>query len=142
MTITMNDSHMMSIAQIRQFLKFSQIIRFEGVSQKEKYLWLENILNRFSYFRLRKRDKSIVKSYVIKMTGFSDAQLGRLIKQKKKSGKILASSKKRHSFPSIYNVDDVALLIKTDNAHERMSGHATKAIFGSYAIYGINKVRK
>lgn len=71
------------------------------------------------------------------MTGFSDAQLGRLIKQKKKSGKILASSKKRHSFPSIYNVDDVALLIKTDNAHERMSGHATKAIFQrEYDLYG------
>jgi len=125
----MNDSHMMSIAQIKQFLKFSQIIKFEGVSQKEKYLWLENVLNRFRYFGLRKKDKGIVKTYVRKMTGISDAQLGRLIRQKKKIGKILASSKKRNSFPAVYNTDDVALLIKTDNAHERLSGCATKGIF-------------
>jgi len=137
MTITMNDSHLVSIAQIKQFLKFSQIIKFEGVSQKEKYLWLENVLNRFGYFHLRKKDKSIVKSYAIKMTGLSDAQLGRLIKKKKKIGKILLSGKKRHTFSSIYNVNDIALLIKTDNAHERMSGYATKAIFKrEYDIYG------
>lgn len=133
----MNDSHMMSISQIRAFLKFSEIIKFEGVSQKEKYLWLENVLNRFGYFRLRKKDKGIVKSYVMKMTGISDAQLGRLIKQKKKIGKILASSKKRHSFPSLYNANDIALLIKTDNAHERMSGYATKGIFKrEHDVYG------
>lgn len=137
MTITMNDSHMMSIAQIKQFLKFSQIIKFKGVSQKEKYLWLENVLNRFAYFRLRKRDKSVVKSYITKMTSFSDSQLGKLIKKKKKFGKILIACKKRHSFPSIYNTDDVALLIRTDNAHERMSGCATKEIFKrEFAVYG------
>lgn len=137
MTITMNDSHMMSITQIKQFLKFSQIIKFEGVSQKEKYLWLENVLYRFNYFRLRKKDKGIVKTYVMKMTGISDAQLGRLIKQKKKIGKILASSKKRHSFPAVYNTDDIALLIKTDNAHERLSGCATKEIFRrEYETFG------
>ncbi len=133
----MNDSHTMSITQIREFLKFSEIIKFEGVLQKEKYLWIENVLNRFSYFRLRKKEKSIVKSYVMKMTGISDAQLGRLIKQKKKIGKILVSSKKRNSFPSIYNTNDIALLVKTDNAHERMSGHATKEIFKrEYEVYG------
>ncbi len=131
---------MLSIAQIEQFLKFSQIIKFEGVSQKEKYLWLENVLNRFSYFRLRKKEKGVVKSYVMKMTGISDAQLGRLIKQKKKIGKILASAKKRNSFPAVYNTADVALLIATDNAHERMSGCATKEIFKrEYEVYGKNE---
>ena len=80
MTITMDDSHVVSIAQIREFLKVSRIIEFEGVSQKEKYAWVENALNRFGYFSLRKKDKGIVKNYAMQMTGFSDAQLGRLIK--------------------------------------------------------------
>ena len=74
MTLNMNDSHAVSIAQIREFLQASQIIKFKGVSQKEKYSWVENILNRFGYFSLRKKDKTTVKKYIRQMTGFSDAQ--------------------------------------------------------------------
>ncbi len=128
MTINMNDSHVVSIAQIREFLQASQIIKFEGVSQKEKYAWIENTINRFGYFHLRKRDKSSVKKYIRQMTGFSDAQLGRLIAKKKKIGKILASSTKRHTFPTTYDTNDVARLLETDNNHSRLSGPATKRI--------------
>lgn len=125
----MNDSHLMSITQIKEFLKFSQIIKFEGVSQKEKYLWLENILNRFRYFYLKKKEKGEVKKYLMKMTGLSDSQLGKLIRKKHSTGKILVSSRRRNSFPAKYTTDDVALLVKTDNAHKRLSGKATREIF-------------
>jgi len=128
MTLNMNDSHAVSIAQIREFLQASQIIKFKGVSQKEKYSWVENILNRFGYFSLRKKDKTTVKKYIRQMTGFSDAQTGRLIAKKKKIGKILPSSRKRHTFPTIYDTGDIARLLETDNNHERLSGPATKKI--------------
>jgi transposase InsO family protein len=133
----MNDSHLTSITQIREFLKFSGVIEFSGASLKEKYLWLDTVLNRFNYFKLCKKDKGVVKSYVMKMTNISDAQLGRLIKKKRQIGKIIASSKRRHSFPTIYNSNDIALLIRTDNAHERMSGLATREIFKrEHDVYG------
>jgi len=128
MTINMNDSHVVSVAQIREFLQASNIIKFKGVSQKEKYTWVENTLNRFRYFSLRKKDKTSIKNYIRQLTGFSDAQLGRLIAKKKKTGKILASSKKRHTFPTTYDTNDVARLLETDNNHERLSGPATKKI--------------
>lgn len=128
MTINMNDSHVVSIAQIREFLQASAIIKFEGVSRKEKYAWVENTLNRFGYFSLRKKDKSSIKKYIGQMTGFSDAQLGRLIARKKKVGKILPSSTKRHTFPTAYDTSDVARLLLTDNNHSRLSGPATKRI--------------
>jgi len=92
MTIHMNDSQMISLAQIKEFLQGSQIIKFEGVSRQEKYTWVENILNRFGYFRLRKKDKNTIKKYIFSMTGFSDAQLTRLIAKKKEIGKIFLSS--------------------------------------------------
>jgi transposase InsO family protein len=137
MTINMNDSHVVSIAQIREFLQASQIIKFEGVSQKEKYVWIENTLNRFGYFHLRKKDKSSIKKYIRQMTGFSDAQLGRLIAKKKKIGKILAGSTKRHTFPAIYDTNDVARLLETDNNHSRLSGPATKRILvREYKVFG------
>lgn len=133
----MNDSHVATIAQIREFLQASQIIKFEGVSRKEKYAWVENTLNRFGYFSLKKKDKSSIKKYMEQMTGFSDAQLGRLIAKKKKTGKVFWSSTRRHSFPTIYDTTDVARLIETDNGHERLSGPATKRIFvREYELFG------
>lgn len=120
---------MMSISQIKEFIKISKGIEFKGVSRKEKYEWVEEVLIRFRYFTLRKKEKSILKQYLIKMTGFSDAQLTRLISKKKKMGKILVDNTKRHRFSRIYTPEDVARLIETDKAHNRLSGPATKKIF-------------
>lgn len=36
MTINMHDSHVINIAQIREFLQAFRIIKFTGISQKEK----------------------------------------------------------------------------------------------------------
>lgn len=129
MTTTMNDSHMVSIAQIKEFIKVSKGIEFRGTKRKEKYEWIEEVLLRFRYFTLRKKEKSILKDYILKMTGFSDSQLTRLIAKKKKTGKILADTTKRHRFQKTYTPEDVARLIETDNAHNRLSGPATQRIF-------------
>lgn len=120
---------MVSIAQIKEFIKVSKGIEFRGAERKEKYEWVETILQRFAYFSLSKREKSTLKAYMMKMTGFSDAQLTRLIAKKKKIGKILADTTKRHCFPKKYTPEDAARLIDTDNAHNRLSGPATKRIF-------------
>jgi len=125
----MNDSHMTSIAQLRAFGKFAKGIEFEASSQKEKYDWIATVLTRFRYGRLPKFDKSTVRTYIQKMTGFSRSQLTRLIKKKKKYHVIVASTKKRHQFTTIYTTDDVARLAETDLAHSRLSGPATKKIF-------------
>ncbi len=140
MTIHMNDSQIISLAQIKEFLQGSQVIKFEGISRKEKYGWIENTLNRFGYFRLRKKDKNTIKKYILSMTGFSDAQLTRLIAKKKEIGKIFLSNARRHTFSTIYGADDLARLIETDNAHERLSGPATKRILSrEYKVFKNNK---
>lgn len=125
----MNDSHVVSISQIKEFIKVSKGIEFRGAKRKEKYEWIEEVLLRFRYFTLRKKEKSVLKNYTLKMTGFSDAQLTRLIAKKKKTGKILADTTQRHRFPRRYTHEDVARIIETDNAHNRLSGPATKKIF-------------
>jgi len=129
MTINMNDSRIISIAQIKEFIKVSKGIEFQGASRKEKYQWIEDVIIRFRYFSLRKKEKSILKNYMMKMTGFSDTQLTRLIAKKKKTGRIMANTAKCHRFPKTYTPEDVARLIETDNAHDRLSGPATKKIF-------------
>lgn len=128
MTVDMDDSHLISVTQVREFLETSALVNFKGVSKKQKYQWVENTMNKFGYLKLSKNDKSIVRNYIIQMTGFSSAQASRLIKKKKKTGKVLASSTKRNSFPTMYTPEDIARLIDTDNAHSRLSGKATKTI--------------
>ena len=120
---------MLSITQIKEFIKVAQNIEFRGSSQKEKYAWIEEILLRFRYFKLRKKEKTIIKDYIRSMTGFSDAQTTRLIAKKKQTGRIIADSTKRHRFTKKYGPEDVARLIETDNAHDRLSGPAAKRIF-------------
>ena len=79
----------------------------------------------------------MVKKYIMEMTGISDAQVGRLIAKKKKFGKVFLSVARKHTFEKIYDTQDTALLIKTDNLHLRMSGPATKKILKrEYEIFG------
>ena len=136
MTITMNDSHMVTITQIREFSKVAKDITFQGASRKEKYEWIEMIINKFRYFSCSKKDKSAVKQYITRMTGYSDAQLTRLIAKKRKCGKILADTTRHYHFSRKYTPEDIGRLIETDKVHNHLSGPATKKILErEYAIF-------
>lgn len=133
----MNDSLIVSIAQVEEFLKVDKDIEFQGTSRKEMYARMDETLTRFGYFSRKKKEKSILKAYLMKMTGFSDAQATRLFRRKAKTGKIAIIQGKRHHFARKYTVQDIALLIATDNAHRSLSGKATRAILErEYARFG------
>ncbi len=130
MTINMDDSTIVTLARLEAFTTGANGIVFVGARRKEKYAWIERLLSRFFYFTLRKRDKVTVRNYIMKVTGYSDAQVTRLIRKKKKTRCInVASRKNSSSFPMIYTTDDVARLIETDTAHGRLSGPATNQLF-------------
>lgn len=124
----MQDSHLMSIAQIKEFLKVDKYIKFKVPNKKDKYIWINDTLTKFRYFRLKKKDRGIVRQYIINITGISKAQLDRLIKKKKRFGVVFLSSTKKNTFPVKYDPQDISLLVKTDNSHKRLSGPATKVI--------------
>jgi predicted DNA-binding transcriptional regulator AlpA len=128
MTINMTDSHASSVAQIKAFLKVDSGIRFKAVLKKEMYSWINDALTKFRYFSLKKKDRGIVRRYITLMTGLSKSQVDRLISKKKKFGIVFLSSTIKHRFPRKYAPKDIALLVKTDNAHKRLSGPATKKI--------------
>jgi len=137
MTITMDDSDQKTIADLKRFLKGSRRLKLKGISRKEKYSWMNRTLGKFIYSRLRKKDKSIVKKYMLTMTGFSDAQVTRLIARNRTHGRIATENGSRHCFPRTYTKQDVELLARTDNLHQRLSGPATKELFQrAYTVYG------
>ncbi|MBI3627972.1 MAG: transposase family protein [Candidatus Sungbacteria bacterium] len=125
----MDSAQIVSIEQIKRFTEGVEAVEFCGTSRPEKYAWVEATLIRFRYARCRKKDRSAVKEFIKKTTGYSDIQTKRLIGQYLKCGKVLLSAKKKHRFALVYTTDDVALLAASDNAHERLSGPAMKRIF-------------
>lgn len=139
MLIKMHDANIVSVAQLREFVKLSKCARFSSSSTKEEtYQWIEDALGKFRYFSLRKKkERGIVLSYLVQMTGLSRGHVKRLVKRKNRNGKILRITSTRHFFPRIYGSEDIARLILTDNAHGRMSGEATKRILErQYEVYG------
>ena len=140
MILNMTDSQLVSIAQIKEFLKINNAINFASVSRKEKYEWINTVLTKFGYARLKgKKDKGLIKKYIRKMTGMSPRQLKRLITKKRKIGIVALSPTwgKKNQFATVYGPAEILLLAETDNLHERLNANATKNILrDEYEIFG------
>lgn len=136
-TLTMDDKQLVRVDQVAAFTTDTAAVEFCGSSRTEKYQWITHTLRRFRYHGARKKDRSTIKQFIAKMTGYSNVQTKRLIGQYLCAGIVLLSSKKKYRFPTRYTTDDVALLVKTDNAHGRLSGPATRKIFErELAVFG------
>ena len=77
MNITMDDSRLITIIQLREFLKASQKVTV-SLSEKplvEKYKFITKTIHQFSYHTLSKKEKRFVYLYIRKLTGYKKAQL-------------------------------------------------------------------
>lgn len=130
MQIKMNDSRLININQLKQFLKGSQKLdlSLRKASINEKYKFIDQTVDRFKYFQLRKKDKRIIISYIKKITGYKKAQLYRLVKRAV-TGKLKRKKYNRINPNRIYTACDIKLLEKTDELHSKLSEKATQRIF-------------
>jgi transposase InsO family protein len=137
MQLIMNDERLQTIGQVKQFLAGSEALDFGGVSVEERYQWIETVLVRFKYYQLKKAEKGVMRRYIEKVSGYSRAQVSRLIREYKKRGQLRRSQYQRHRFPRSYTPADIGLLARTDELHDYLSGPATKKIMErEWAIYG------
>jgi transposase InsO family protein len=137
LTINMHEAEQLSLEQIEAFLNASQGIRFEGEAQAQIYHWIEQVLCRQEYHQQGRRARGLLRSYLAKMTGLSRAQVTRLIARYRKSGSLQPAPYRRHRFPQHYTRADIELLAAVDEAHENLSGPATRRIVErEYRLYG------
>src|SRR5207248_6723646 len=133
----MDDSHAMSLEQIRALVAANSVMRFAGQRRQEVYEWVERTLVRHQYAGLRKPDKGVLRLYLAQMTGLKRAQVTRLITGYQQTGRVIAAPYLRARFPSIYTAADVELLSYVDRAHGNLSGPATRRILErEYSEYG------
>ena len=132
----MNDENLQTIGQVRQFLEGSEGVEFRGLTAKEKYYWIEEVLIRFRYHRLKRADKGAIRRYVQKVAGYSRSQVSRLIADYKRTGRLRRTQYRRRRFPRKYIPSDVILLARTDELHGWLSEPATKKIMErEYEVY-------
>jgi hypothetical protein len=126
MVVMMNDSKVNRLAQIKSFLSETEAVEFNKKSQKEDYTWIEDTLRRFSYVILSKKEKGLIRRYLMKITGYSRVQLTRQIAQYRKTGQVRIKEYERHKFQKKYTNQDIQLLAKTARLHDSPNGAALK----------------
>lgn len=124
----MNDSTLTSPKHIRAFLNGLENTNI-SVEKTACYDFIARTLKQTKYFKLRKKEKSSVREYMLNLTGYSRAQLNRLIKQYCEDAWIGKRYTPHHGFIRRYTREDILLLAKTDEYHQTLSGATTKKLF-------------
>ena len=139
MVIDMDETRLQTISQLSAFLSGTLEIHFcVPASDDERYTHIAAVARRFGYARLKRPDKGVVLRYLERTSGYSRAQLSRLL------GRVLDGQPlgKRyqtpaHAFARQYTPADVLLLVEVDQAHNTMSGPATAHLLArAFHVHG------
>ncbi len=118
----------LSLEAIGRFVTGSEDIRFEAEDRQQLYGWVEKVLVGRQYAQQGKAARGLLRRYVEKMTGLSRAQITRLIARYAASGRVQVTVYRRRRFAELYTRADIELLAAVDEAHEMLSGPATRRI--------------
>lgn len=139
----MDDNHMESVAQLEELVKFGRRVKFNSSNKEETYEWIGRTLGKFRYFSESKKNRGIIKNYIIVMTGYSEGQIDKLIAMKKKFGWVFVRERTQHTFPKKYEATDVALLAETSALLNHPNGKAVKQMMRDmYHLYEDNRFER
>ncbi len=133
----MDDSQIETLEQVRRFLAGSGAMRMAISSKAECYEWIQGTLVRFGYLTRKKAERGWLLKYVQQVSGYSRAQITRMVGQYRETGKIERRYCTANGFSRKYTLEDLSLLIRLDTLHGTLSGPATKKLCErAYYIYG------
>jgi hypothetical protein len=144
MVIDMNLLKLKTIAQLRQFLDSTQALEFASLADTTAcYAHVAQTIRRFSYASLGRADRSVVLRYLERTSGYSSAQVKRLV-CRVLDGEVLEL---RYVAPATayakrFTDQDIALLAQTDRAFDTLSGAATThVLWRQWHVYGDARFR-
>jgi transposase InsO family protein len=137
LTTSVHEAEKLNLDQIEAFLRASEEIRFKGETREQTYQWIEQLLRQQQYQQQGRKARGLLRRYVQKMSGLSRAQVTRLLGRYRADREIQPVVYRRHHFPQRYTRADVELLAAVDEAHDTLSGPATRHILArEYQQYG------
>ena len=114
---------------MEEFLAGSQAIAFAvAANADERYLFIKKVLKRFAYQHLKRKEKGVVRQFLMKITGYSRQQITRLITQYSNSNTIVRQQRTENGFKRRYTPEDICLLAKIDELHDKPNGLRVKKI--------------
>jgi transposase InsO family protein len=135
--IRMHAAEKLSLEAIGRFIAASQEIQFEADDRQQLYGWVERVLVEQQYAQQGKAARGLLRRYVERMTGRSRAQVTRLIARYTATGRVQPTVYRRRRFAERYTRADIELLATVDEAHETLSGPATRRILQrEFDLYG------
>ena len=143
MVINMNESKLCTIEQIEQFLVANADVTFTAQAgcDLERYAHIGRVIKRFDYHHRNKRERGVLLRYLQHTSGYSRAQITRLVKQWHTNRLANVPLVKCYRAPAApfarkYTALDIELLVEMDRAHEDVCGpaivHLLKRAFNHY----------
>ena len=118
-----------TVTEMEAFLAGNQPIAFAVASSKdERYQFVEDILKRFRYAQLKRREKGAVIKFLRKISGYSRQQLTRMIERHNERGVLQRFHKTINGFEQIYQARDIRLLAELDQRHDTPNGFRVKKL--------------
>jgi hypothetical protein len=137
MTIRMENLERLSLSEMEEFVNSNRGVKCNAAEQGGGYELIERVLRAQGYRRLKKSAKGTIRWFLVKVTGFSRAQVTRLIGRWQQTRRVERKPAHRPRFPWRYSPQDVALLAAVDTAHEDLSGPAVRHILKrEFEVYG------
>lgn len=138
MIVKLNTRTLRTLEQVRAFLAGTASVSFEPPAQSGRYAWIVGTLRQFGYARLKRRDKGLLRRFLVKVSGYSRAQLNRLIAQWCETRTLVdRRGPPTMPFASRYTDEDIRLLVELDELHATLSGPATKKLAErAYTVFG------
>lgn len=132
-----------TLHEMRSFVAGSESLQLSFQNKAEAYNWLTAVLVHARYGALKKPDKGVVRAYLAAVSGYGSAQITRHIRTYRAQGKLVRKTSSRRSFPVTYTNEDVVALAEVDNAHDRLSGAATRSLCErAYVLFGDNRYKR
>ena len=138
--MTLCTERIRTLDDVRAFLDGNKAADITPHNREAAYAFIERTLVRFRYhFGLPRAGKGLVREFLAKVTGYSEAQLTRLITQQRRTGHIRDHRLRppARPFPTFYTPGDALLLAEMDEALGQLSGPATKrALWRMFHVFG------
>jgi hypothetical protein len=100
LTISVQEAEKLGLEQIRVFIEASEGIRFAGENRQQVYVWIEQVLRQRQYGRPGLAGRGLLRRFLEKMTGLSQAQVTRLITRYQAAGTYSVQPRMRNPVPS------------------------------------------
>ena len=124
----MNTRLIKTLQHVRELLALAPLLEPEWGSKDECYQWVEAVLKHFRYQSLTRSEKGLIRQYLTVATGYSRAQITRLISAYLSQGRLKRKQRTSNGFTSQYTKADIRLLAATDRLHNGLNGAAIKKL--------------